>query len=175
MKPPPLVVDPERFYRSGEKKDRFLLGTPLGREQEPMHDWDSLSHVRWDCKYHVVLVPKYRRRQLYGVRRAAVRDILKELCRQRGVELVEGQLTPDHVHMVLKIPPKYSVAFVIGFLKGKSAVRIHREVLKERRVVGLHFWSRGYCVSTVGLDEATVRKYVREQEASEKEQIELGM
>jgi putative transposase len=140
-----------------------------------MHDWDSLSHVKWDCKYHVVLVPKYRRRQLYGMRRAAVRDILKELCRQRGVELVEGQLTPDHVHMVLKIPPKYSVAFVLGFLKGKSAVRIHREVLKERRVIGLHFWSRGYCVSTVGLDEATVRKYVRDQEKGEKEQMELGM
>ena len=175
MKPPPLAVDPERFYRPGEKRSRFLLGTPLGREQEPMHEWDSLSHVKWDCKYHVVLVPKYRRRQLYGMRRAAVRDILKELCRQRGVELVEGQLTPDHVHMVLKIPPKYSVAFVLGFLKGKSAVRIHREVLQERRVIGLHFWSRGYCVSTVGLDEATVRKYVREQEQSEKGQMELGM
>ncbi len=87
--------------------------------------------------------------------------------------MLEGHLVADHVHMCLSIPPKYSVAFVIGFLKGKSAVRIHREVLHIKKITGLHFWSRGYCVSTVGLDEKTIRKYIREQEKREKEQLEL--
>lgn len=140
-----------------------------------MHDWQSLSHVRWDCKYHVVFAPKYRRKVLYGKCRAKVGAILRELCRQRGVELLEGKAKPDHIHMCLSIPPKYSVAFVIGFLKGKSAVRIHREVLKERRMTGLHFWSRGYCVSTVGLDEATIRKYIQEQDKLESGQGDLGL
>ena len=89
--------------------------------------------------------------------------------------MVEGHLMPDHIHMCLSIPPKYSVAFAIGFLKGKSAVRIHREVLKVKRVKGLHFWSRGYCVSTVGLDEDTIRKYIRKQESHEKDQLDLDL
>ena len=139
-----------------------------------MHDWQSLSHVRWDCKYHVVFVPKYRKKQLYGKVRKRVGDILQDLCRQRGVELLEGHLMPDHVHMCLSVPPKYSIAFVVGFLKGKSAVRIHRGVLQVKRVTGLHFWARGYCVSTVGLDEATIRQYIREQEELEKRQLELN-
>ena len=95
------------------------------------------------------------------------------VCRQRGVELLEGHLMPDHVHMCLKVPPKFSIAFVIGFIKGKSAVLIHRKVLKKTKVAGLHFWARGYCVSTVGLDEQTVRKYIREQDQLEKQQLEL--
>ena len=137
-----------------------------------MHDWRSLSHVRWDCKYHVVIVPKYRKRKLYGKFRKTVGDIIKDLCRQRGVELLEGHLMPDHIHMCLSVPPKYSIAMVIGFLKGKSAVRIHRNV-GLRRMTGLHFWARGYCVSTVGLDEATIRRYIREQEKLESDQREL--
>lgn len=140
-----------------------------------MHDWESLSHVRWDCKYHVVIVPKYRKRALYGKFRRDVGRILRELCRQRGVEMVEGTLCADHVHMCLKVAPKFSIAFVIGFLKGKSAVRIHRHLMKERRVKGLHFWSRGYCVSTVGLDERTVREYIRQQEELEKRQLDLEL
>jgi len=138
-----------------------------------MHDWQSLSHVRWDCKYHVVIVPKYRKKTLYGRFRHQVGDVLRDLCRQRGVELLEGHLMPDHIHMCLKVPPKFSIAFVIGFLKGKSAVRIHRSILKSKKVTGLHFWARGYCVSTVGLDEETVRKYIREQEKLEKQQLEF--
>ena len=138
-----------------------------------MRDWQSLSHVRWECKYHVVFVPKYRKKALYGKVRRQVGEILRDLCRQRGVELLEGHLVRDHVHMCLSVPPKYSIAFVIGFLKGKSAVRIHRQVLKAKRVTGLHFWARGYCVSTVGLDEATIRNYIREQEELEKRQLEL--
>jgi putative transposase len=138
-----------------------------------MHDWTSLSHVRWDCKYHVVIVPKYRQKRLYGKFRRGVGNILKELSEQKGVELLEGHLMPDHIHMCLRIPPKYSVAFFLGFLKGKSAIRIHREVLKVKKVTGLHFWSRGYCVSTVGLDEDTIRKYIRDQDKHEKQQLEL--
>ena len=140
-----------------------------------MHDWESLSHVRWDCKYHVVIVPKYRKRALYGKFRRDVGEILGDLCRQRKVEVVEGMLCPDHVHMCLKVAPKYSIAFVIGFLKGKSAVRIHRQILKQKRVTGLHFWSRGYCVSTVGLDEQTVREYIRTQEKLEKRQLDIEL
>jgi putative transposase len=140
-----------------------------------MHEWDSLSHVRWECKYHVVIVPKYRRRALYGKMQRSVGKILRELCRQRGVELVEGSLRPDHVHMCLSVPPKYSIAFVIGFLKGKSAIRIHRELLRERRMTGLHFWARGYCVSTVDLDEAAIRKYIAEQDKEETGQPDLGL
>jgi putative transposase len=138
-----------------------------------MHDWQSLSHVRWDCKYHVVIVPKFRKKVLYGRLRRQVGAILRELCRQRGIELVEGHALPDHVHLCLSIPPKYSVAHAVGFLKGKSAVRIHRELLHERRMTGLHFWAAGYCVSTVGLDEARVRQYIREQEQLESRQGEL--
>ncbi len=138
-----------------------------------MHDWQSLSHVRWECKYHVVIVPKYRKKKLYGKFRERVGQIIKDLCRQRGVEFIEGHLMPDHIHMCLSVPPKFSIAFVIGFLKGKSAVGIHRNLLGNKRVAGLHFWSRGYCVSTVGLDEATIRKYIRDQEKLEKDQLEL--
>ena len=104
-----------------------------------MHDWRSLAHVRWECKYHVVIIPKFRRKILYGQLRKRVGRILRELCDQRGVELIEGKAMADHVHLCLSIPPKYSVAHTIGFLKGKSAVRIHRNLLRERRMTGLHF------------------------------------
>jgi putative transposase len=132
-----------------------------------MHEWQSLSHVRWDCKYHIVIVPKYRQKVFYGKTRKRVGEILRGLCRQRSIELLEGRAMPDHVHMCLSIPPKYSVAYTVGFLKGKSAVRIHRELLGARRMSGLSFWAVGYCVSTVGLDEEAIRKYVREQEKLE--------
>ncbi len=132
-----------------------------------MHNWQSQSHVRWDCKYHIVIVPKYRKKKLYGKFKRRVGEIIRDLCRQKGVELLEGHLKPDHIHMCLSVPPKYSIAFVIGFLKGKSAVRIHRNLLKLNRTEGLHFQARGYCVSTVGLDEETIRKYIREQKKNE--------
>ena len=97
------------------------------------------------------------------------------MCRQKGIEVLEGHLMPDHVHMVLSIPPKYSVAHTIGFVKGKSAVRIHRQLLKERRMTGLHFWATGYSVSTIGLNEQAIRKYVREQEKRDSDQGDLGL
>ena len=128
-------------------------------------DWQSQAHVRWECKCHVVIVPKYRKRVLYGKLRRRIGQILRDLCRQAGVELLEGHLMPDHVHMLLSIPPKYSVANTVGFLKGKSAIRIHRELLKTRGTLfGREFWARGYCVSTVGLNEPAVRQYIRDQE-----------
>ena len=138
-----------------------------------MHEWQSLSHVRWECKNHAVIIPKYRRKVFYGRLRRRIGLILRELCRQRGIELLEGHAMPDHVHLSLSIPPKYSVANTIGFLKGKSAVRIHRELLHERRMTGLHFWAAGYWVSTVGLDETRVRQDIRQQDEQDRRQGEL--
>ena len=140
-----------------------------------MHEWESLAHVRWECKYQVVIIPKYRRKVIYGRLKKQIGAILRELCRQKGIELLEGHLMPDHIHMCLSIPPKYSVAHTIGFLKGKSAVRIHRELLHERRMTGLHFWATGYSVSTVGLDEERIRQYIRDQEKLESGQGELDL
>lgn len=133
-----------------------------------MHEWQSLAHVRWECKYHVVFIPKYRRRVIFGKRRAQIGAILRDLCVQKKIDLLEGHAMVDHIHMVVSIPPKYSVAFTIGFLKGKSAIRIHREIMKERRMTGLHFWATGYCVSTVGLDEQRICEYVRDQEKNDR-------
>ena len=130
-----------------------------------MKDWQSQAHVKWECKYHVVILPKYRRKVFYGKLRVRIGKILRELCLQKGIGLVEGNAMPDHIHLVLSIPPKYSVAMTVGYLKGKSAVRIHRELLGTKGTLfGRAFWSRGYCVSTVGLDEDQVCRYVREQE-----------
>ncbi len=140
-----------------------------------MHEWQNQSYVRWDSKYHIVIIPKYRRKVFYGRLRRQVGVNLRKLCRQRGIELVEGHAMPDYVHLFLSIPPKYSVAHSIGFLKGKSTVRIHGKLLRERRMTGLHFWAASYCVSTVGLDEARVRRYVREQEELERRQGEIDL
>jgi len=139
-----------------------------------MREWQSQSHVRWYCKYHVVFVPKYRRRSLYGSLRRNIGELLRELCRQHGVELVEGHAMVDHIHLCLSIPPKFSVANTVGFLKGKSAIRIHREYLnRKKQFTGFHFWARGYCVSTIGLDEEMIREYIRNQEDEEKRQERL--
>ncbi len=140
-----------------------------------MREWQSQAHVRWYCRYHVVIVPKYRRKSMFGSIRREVGEIFKELCRRFGIELVEGHVMADHVHMCLGIPPKYSVANTLGKLKGKAAIMIHQKYSRKRNFVGLHFWARGYCVSTVGLDETMIREYIRTQEENEKkeEQIQL--
>jgi putative transposase len=123
-----------------------------------------------------VFAPKYRKRTIFGSLRKAIGPILRELCGQHGVELVEGHAMPDHVHLCVSIPPKFSVANTVGFLKGKSAIRIHRQFLgRQRNFTGFHFWARGYCVSTVGLDEATIREYIRNQEQEEKRQEKLPL
>ena len=140
-----------------------------------MKDWQNLAHVKWECKYHLVIVPKYRRKVLFGRSRRQVGTILRQLCRQKGVDLLEGHAMPDRIHLVLSIPPKYSVAMVVGYLKGKSAIQIHRRLLGVNRgFTGKHFWSRGYCISTVGLDEKTVRAYVRQQDELD-HQMELEL
>ncbi len=139
------------------------------QEDELINDWKSLSHVRWDCKFHLVFISKYRQRKIYGELRAKIGGIIRDLCQQKGVELLEGHAMPDHIHLLLSIPPKFSVANTVGFIKGKSAIRIHREILGTKRMTGLSFWATGYCVSTVGLDEARIKKYIKEQDKSVKE------
>jgi len=125
----------------------------------------SLAHSRWECKYHVVFVPKRRRRQLYGQIRRQLGAIFHALARQKECQIVEGHVMPDHVHMCIAIPPKYAVAQVIGFLKGKSAIAIARQFGgKARNFTGEHFWARGYAVSTVGFELEQVRAYIRDQE-----------
>ena len=136
-----------------------------------MSNYRSLQHSQWECKYHVVFIPKYGqlRRELGGVFRA--------LARQKESEIEEGHLMPDHVHMMISIPPKYSVAQVIGYIKGKSAIHVARNFSERRRnFVGQHFWARGYFVSTVGRDEAVIRNYIRHQEIEDQrvEQLKLA-
>ena len=141
-----------------------------------MREWQSQSHMRWYCRYHIVIVPKYRKKAIYGVLRKEIGGVLKDLCGQFGVELVEGHAMPDHVHLCLGIPPKLSVAYTIGRLKGKSAVRIHRDFIRGRgNAKGFRFWSTGYCVSTLGLDETKVRHYIRHQEEQDRRQEEFDL
>jgi len=129
--------------------------------------YQSLSHSRWDCKYHVIFVPKRRRKVLYGEIREQLKVIFHELARQKECQILEGHLRPDHVHMVIAIPPKYAVSSVIGFLKGKSAIAVARLQGKERNFTGEHFWARGYAVSTIGFELEAVQRYVREQDAAD--------
>ena len=126
---------------------------------------NSLSHTRWMCKYHIVFIPKYRRKIIYNKLRVDIQKYIKNLCKWKGIEIIEGHMMPDHVHLLVKIPPKISIANFMGYLKGKSALMIfeHHAELRyklERR----NFWATGYYVSTVGLNEATIVKYIREQE-----------
>ena len=141
-----------------------------------MNEFQSLSHTKWECKYHVVFIPKYRRKVLYGQVRQELGEVFRELARQKESRIEEGHLQADHVHMLLSIPPKYAVAQVVGYLKGKSAIYIARTYGgRLRNFLGEHFWARGYFVSTVGRDEEVVRQYIRTQEAEERrlEQLEL--
>ena len=130
-----------------------------------MDDLQSLSHTVWDCKYHVVWILKCRRKVLYGQLRKYLGQVLRELAIQKECKVVEGHLMGDHVHMLISIPPKYAVAQVVGFIKGKSAIHIARTYGGHRKnFVGQNFWARGYYVSTAGRDEEMVREYIRRQE-----------
>ena len=141
-----------------------------------MKDYRSLSHTKWDCKYHVVFIPKYRRKRIFGKLRSHLGEILHELAKQKQSRIVEGHLRPDHVHMCISIPPKFSVLSVVGFIKGKSAISIARNFLGRRRnFTGESFWARGYFVSTVGLDEVVVREYIRNQEKEDKRLEQLNL
>ena len=146
--------------------------------EDKLTNYQSLSHVRWDCKYHVVMVPKHRKKTIYGQLRKEMGAILRELFKQKGVEVVEGHAMPDHVHVCVSISPKHSVSSILGFVKGKSAIQIHRQYFgKNKNFTGFHFWSRGYCVSTVGLDEEMIKAYIRNQEVEERreEASQMGL
>ena len=133
--------------------------------EENFQGYRSLSHSKWDCKYHVVFIPKKRRKALFGQARRHLGEIFHALARQKECQILEGHLMPDHVHVCIAIPPKYAVASVIGFLKGKSAIAIARQLCgKERNFTGEHLWARGYAVSTVGFELERVRQYIRDQE-----------
>jgi putative transposase len=133
-----------------------------------MNDSETLSHTQWECKYHVVFIPKYRRKVLYGELRRHLGEVFRQLALQRESRVEEGHLMADHVHMMVSIPPKYSVAQVVGYIKGKSAIHIARTFgERKRNFVGQHFWARGYFVSTVGRDEHVIREYIRKQETED--------
>ncbi len=141
-----------------------------------MNDYQSLSHTKWECKYHVVFIPKYRRKVVYGQLRRHLGAVFRELARQKESLIEEGHLQPDHVHMLLSVPPKYAVAQVVGYLKGKSAIHIARTYGgREQNFVGEHFWARGYFVSTVGRDEEAIRRYIQAQEAEDKRLEQLTL
>ena len=136
--------------------------------EESFQGYRSLSHSKWDCKYHVVFIPKKRRKTLFGQARRHLGEIFHALARQKECQILEGHLMPDHVHVCIAIPPKYAVASVIGFLKGKSAIAIARQLCgKERNFTGEHLWARGYAVSTVGFELEQVRQYIRDQEEAD--------
>jgi len=130
--------------------------------------YQSLSHSSWDCKYHIIFVPKYRRKVLYGKLREQLKEVFHELARQKECKIISGNLIIDHVHVCISIPPKHSVSAIIGFLKGKSAIAIARSQGKQRNYNGENFWARGYAVSTVGFDLPSIQKYIREQESYDK-------
>ena len=141
-----------------------------------MKDYQSLAHTKWDWKYHVVFIPKYRRKRIFGNLRHQLGEIFHELAKQKESRIVEGHMRDDHVHMCISIPPKYAVSNVVGFIKGKSAISIARNFLgRKRNFTGESFWARGYFVSTVGLDEDMVREYIRNQEREDERQEKLNM
>lgn len=141
-----------------------------------MDEYESLNHTQWDCQYHIVFIPKCRRKVLYVSLRKYLGEVFRRLAEQRESRVVEGHLMPDHVHMLLRIPPKYSVSQVVGYIKGKSAIHLARVYgERKRNFVGQSFWARGYFVSTVGRDEEVIRNYIKNQEIEDKrlEQLQL--
>ncbi len=136
----------------------------------------SLSHSRWECKYHVVFIPKYRKKVIVGQIRRGLGDVLRTLAEQKESRIEEGHLMPDHVHMMISIPPKYAVSQVVGYIKRKSAIHIARRYAERKRnFVGQHFWARGYFVSTVGRDEEVIRGYIRHQKVVDRRIDQLNL
>lgn len=140
-----------------------------------MNDAASIQHTRWECKYHIVYIPKCRRRKLYEHLRKDLGRVFHGLAKQKESTIEEGHLRPDHVHMLISIPPKYSVSQVVGFIKGKSAIYVARQYGRKRNFSGEHFWARGYYVSTVGRDENAIREYIKNQEMADKRLDQLNM
>ena len=132
-------------------------------------DNNSLSHTKWNCIYHIVFIPKYRRKIMYGVLRDSIREIIRQLCAYKGVEIVSGGVTADHIHLCLKIPPKMSVSYFMGYLKGKSALMIFDKHPEHKKRGGnRHFWATGYYVDTVGRDEEAIKQYIAKQSESDR-------
>ena len=141
-----------------------------------MDEIESLSHTKWECKYHVVFIPKCRRKTLYGELRKHLGEVFRRLAEQKESQIEEGHLRPDHVHMMIAIPPKYAVSQVIGYIKGKSAIHLARVYGERKRsFVGQHFWARGFWVSTVGRDETVIRENIRKQEEEDKRLDQLNL
>ena len=141
-----------------------------------MDEFESLSHTKWDCKYHVVFIPKCRRKSFYVQLRVHLGELFRRLAAQRDSRIEEGHLLLDHVHMMISIPPKYAVSQVIGYIKGKSAIHLARVYGERRRnFVGQHFWARGYFVSTVGRDEAVIREYIKNQEREDQRLEQMNL
>ena len=141
-----------------------------------MNETRTLIHSKYECKYHLVFIPKYRKKTLYVELRKHLGEIFRELAKHRESEVLEGHLMPDHVHMMISIPPKYAVSQVVGYIKGKSAIHLARVYMgKKRNFVGQSFWARGYYVSTVGRDEDVVREYIRNQETEERRIDQLDL
>jgi len=137
---------------------------------------ETLNHTSWDCKYHVVWIPKCRRRTIYDQLRKYLGAAFKDLAEQKESKILEGHLRPDHVHMLISIPPKYAVSQVIGFIKGKSAIQRARNFSGQRKnFTGQNFWARGYYVSTVGLNETTIREYIKRQEQEDRRLDQLNL
>ena len=141
-----------------------------------MDEFESLSHTKWECKYHVVFIPKYRRKALYGELKKYLGPVVRQLAEQRESRIEEGHLMPDHVHMLLSVPPKYAVSQVIGYIKGKSAIHLARVYGERKRgFVGQSFRARGYFVSTVGRDEAVVRDYIKNQDSEDQKFEQMNL
>ena len=141
-----------------------------------MDEIQSLNHTKWDCKYHVVFIPKGRKKALFGHVRQHLGEVFRRLAEQKDSRIEEGHLMPDHVHMMISIPPKYAVSQVIGYVKGKSAIHLARVYGERRRnFVGQHIWARGYFVSTVGRDEAAIREYIKSQEKEDQRLEQLNL
>ena len=141
-----------------------------------MDEFQSLNHTKWDCKYHVVFIPKGRRKVLFGHLRRDLGEVFRRLAEQKESKIEEGHLMPDPVHMLISIPPKYAVSHVVGYIKGKSAIHLARTYSgRQRNFTGQHFWARGYFVSTVGRDENTIRDYIRKQETGDARMDQLNL
>ena len=141
-----------------------------------MYDDQSLSHTKWECKYHLTWIPKYRKKELYGDLRKYLGEVFRDLARRRECEVLEGHLMGDHAHMLISIPPKYAVSQVVGFIKGKSAIHIARQYFgRKKNFTGQHFWARGYHVSTVGRDEEAIRNYIKAQEREDRRIDQLNL
>ena len=141
-----------------------------------MSNHNHLNHCTWECKYHIVFTPKYRKKSLYGLIKRDLRDVFHRLANQKECVIESGHIMPDHVHMLISIPPKHSIATVVGFLKGKSSIWVAQNISnRQKNFVGHKFWARGYFVSTVGANEEVVKKYIANQEDQDKRSDSLNL